>query len=143
MDEIRILIIDDEMGVCEMLVQFFNSLDFSAKYALNGQDALDVVQNFSPHFVFLDVMMPEMNGIDVLRHIREMDKSAKVIMISGMHDLGMAKEAMKLGAIDYIPKPIKLEDLKAFISNEVKKIQGGSGSETVGNLMQGGNDWDT
>ncbi len=141
MKEIRILTVDDEIDVCAMLVQFFRSAGYKAEYALNGKQAIDLVNDFAPHFIFLDVMMPEMSGIDVLRAIRDIDKSVKVIMISGMHDLGMAKEAMKLGAMDYMPKPIKLEDLNNFLKKEVQKLQSSGGSEKVESLMKN-NDWD-
>jgi len=141
MEKIRILVIDDEAEVCSMLVEFFTREGYSAQHALNGKQALELIQSYTPHFVTLDIMMPGMSGIEVLREIRNLDKTVSVIMISGMHDLGMAKEAMKLGAIDYIPKPIKLDDLSEFLKREVKKFQSSESSEKIEALMQSG-DWD-
>ncbi len=135
MDAIRVLIVDDEADLCEVLVQFIKRLGYTAKFATDGPAGMVLVQNFQPHFIFLDVMMPDMNGIEVLREIRKIDKAVKVIMISGMHDLGIAKQAMQLGALDYMPKPIVLEDLGNFLHREIKKLQSGGEDGKVHSIM--------
>lgn len=140
MDQIRILVIDDEVDVCEMLIHFFTSSGYTAKYANDGETALEKMQSFSPHFVFLDVMMPGMSGMEVLRGIREIDKTAQVIMISGMHDLGVAKEAMKLGAVDYMPKPIQLDVVLEYLQTQSRNMFGNKGSQSTGSLLSN-NDW--
>ncbi len=94
-------------------------MSYEVRIARNGMSALEVFKEFSPHFIFLDVIMPEMSGIEVLQKIREMDKETKIVMISGMHDLGMAKEAISLGALDYITKPIELGYLSEFIKEQM------------------------
>ncbi len=139
MKEIRILVIDDEIDVCAMLVQVFEAFGYATQYATNGKDALELVKSFNPHFIFLDVIMPEMSGLDVLKEIRKINTSIKVFMISGMHDLGMAKEAMKLGAIDYIPKPIDIDELVKYLNQETKSIDTVDGSEKT--LLQDGPEW--
>ncbi len=140
MDQIRILVIDDEVDVCEMLIHFFTSSGYSAKYANDGETALEEMQSFSPHFVFLDVMMPGMSGMEVLRGIRDIDKTAHVVMISGMHDLGVAKEAMKLGAIDYMPKPIQLDAVLEYLKKEEKNMFGNGGIQNTDTILNN-DDW--
>ncbi len=124
MNKARILVIDDEQIVCELLEQFLTNIGHEVRYALNGKDALELYKTFAPHLTLLDVIMPKMSGIAVLQRIRDMDKKSKVIMISGMHDLEMAKEAITMGAVDYITKPVDLEFLAKFISQQVKEIFG-------------------
>ncbi|MBT7789170.1 MAG: response regulator [Calditrichaeota bacterium] len=140
MDQIRILVIDDEVDVCEMLIHFFTSSGYTAKYANDGEAALEKMQSFSPHFVFLDVMMPGMSGMEVLRGIREIDKTAQVVMISGMHDLGVAKEAMKLGAVDYMPKPIQLDVVLEYLQTQSRNMFGNGGAKSPDSLLSN-DDW--
>lgn len=124
MDKARILVVDDELVVCEMLKQFLTDMGYEVRYANSGTSAFETFKEFSPHFIFLDVIMPEMSGLEVLQKIREVDKETKVIMISGMHDLGMAKEAISLGALDYITKPIELGYLSEFIKEQMIDLFG-------------------
>jgi len=140
MDQIRILVIDDEVDVCEMLIHFFTSSGYTAIYANDGEAALEKMQSFSPHFVFLDVMMPGMSGMEVLRGIREIDKTALVVMISGMHDLGVAKEAMKLGAVDYMPKPIQLDVVLEYLQTQSRNVFGNTGAKGTDSLLNN-DDW--
>jgi len=125
----RILVVDDEIEIRDVLSQFLGKLGYEVETAPDGTSALEKFRSYSPHFIFLDLMMPDISGIEVLKMIREIDKQARVIMISGMHDLGMAKEAMLLGALDYITKPIEFKFLQKFIERETKLMFGSQRSE--------------
>jgi len=122
LNPIRILVVDDEDQVCKMLQRFLTWLEYDVKTALNGEDALAIVKDFEPHFVILDVMIPVMSGIEILQAVLKIDNSIQVIMISGMHDLGMAKEAMSLGALDYLLKPVKLDSLQDLLKQTEEKL---------------------
>ncbi len=135
MDTVRVSIVDDEVDLCDVLVQFIKRLGYEAKSATSGHVALDLVKSFQPHFILLDVMMPEMNGIEVLGEIMQIDNTVKVIMISGMHDLGIAKKAMGMGALDYMPKPIILEDLGNFLQKQIKKSFASGSDGNVQSIM--------
>lgn len=132
MNEIRILVVDDEQAVRQLLKQFFEELGYIVHTAADGESALEEFADFSPHFVFLDVIMPDINGIDVLCRMKELDRQAQIVMISGMHDLTMAKEAINAGAADYITKPIEFRFLQNYIRTEVKKLFGTSNEALPG-----------
>ncbi len=70
--------------------------------------------------VLLYVIMPQMNGLEILRKMREIDKSVKIVMLSGMQDLRVAKDAINGGAVDYLTKPVDIKELKELIKNSVK-----------------------
>lgn len=122
---IRILIVDDEPEIRDIFAQFLQKEGYHFQSAPDGTTALELFRSFEPHIVMLDVLMPDINGIDVLKGIREIDKEAKVIMVSGMHDLGIAREAITFGAIDYVTKPIDFRFLRSLLEKETRGILGG------------------
>ena len=101
-----VILVDDEIEVCETLEMFLAGFGYEVKTVLDGKTALEVVNSFLPHFVILDIMIPDMSGIEILKKVKEIDGSIRAIMINGMHDLRVAKEAIELGAHDYLPKPV-------------------------------------
>jgi len=108
----RILVVDDEPEVCSMLKKFLTKKGHEVYAALNGEEALSVVKQERPHIVLLDIRMPKMDGMECLRHIKEIDKEAGVIMITAVKQEDIGREAMKLGAFDYITKPLSLQYLE-------------------------------
>ena len=122
MDKIRVLIIDDEPDVCEFLFEVIQAMNCEVKTIVDSKLAVETSKTFLPHLVFLDIMMPDMNGIEVLQAIREIDKQVKIVMVSGMLDLGLAKKAIKLGAIDYIAKPIDIDKLRDIIKEVINSV---------------------
>ena len=115
MEKTRVLIVDDEQDMCDFLQEAIAPLNCNVKTLQDSESVLETCRAFMPHVVLLDVMMPKLNGLEVLRKIREIDKQVKVIMISGMLDLGLAKEAMAMGAIDYMAKPMDIDKLKEIV----------------------------
>jgi len=118
-------VVDDEIEVCETLEMFLSGFGHEVKTAIDGKSALELVLSFMPHFVILDVMIPDMSGIEILKEVKEIDSSIRAIMISGMHDLRVAKEAIELGAIDYLPKPVDYTILHNLIKEHENSITGG------------------
>lgn len=99
----KILIVDDSAFMRKVLRDIFESAGYTNFIeASNGRDAIDKWKNEHPDFIFLDVIMPEMNGMDVLRQI---GKEAKIIIVSAVGQKDMIEEAKTLGALDYIVKP--------------------------------------
>jgi len=129
MSKLRILIVDDEIEVCDTIKTFLTGFGHDVKTALDGKIALEIVNSFMPHLVILDVMIPDMSGIEILKKVKEIDSSIKAVMISGMQDLRVAKEAIDLGAIDYLPKPIEFTILHKIVKNLEKSI---AGSDDIG-----------
>ncbi|MCG2703996.1 MAG: response regulator [Candidatus Omnitrophica bacterium] len=92
---------------------------YSVFVANNGQSALDIIKEHRPHLVFLDIRMPVMDGLTLLRKVRLLDTSIKVIMVTAFEDEKSVQEAMSLGAVDYIRKPFKLDYLEHEVIEKV------------------------
>lgn len=110
----RILVIDDEPGIHRVLTLFLQS-DFSVHTALSGEEGLDKVNAISPDLVMLDLVMPRMSGMEVLRELMQNGKNIPVIVFTGYGTIDSAVRAIKLGAVDYIEKPFDCEKLKLII----------------------------
>ncbi len=108
----RILVVDDEQEVCDMLKKFLIKREHTVYTALDGEEALSIVKEERPHIVLLDIRMPKMDGIECLKLIKEIDKEVGVIMITAVKEEEIGKQALKLGAFDYITKPLSLKFLE-------------------------------
>ncbi len=108
----RILIVDDEIEICNTLHEFFSLRGYEAHMAFDGPTAIRKVKEVRPHIVFLDMIMPGMGGIDVLKEIKKIDPTVGVVMLSAVIDHELAKRSLELGAYDYLTKPIDLEYLE-------------------------------
>ena len=115
----RILVIDDEAAVRDSLKMILEYDGYDCLLAPGGQDGLVRIEKDSPDLVFLDVKMPGMDGLDVLRRIRERDDTLPVVMISGHGTVSTAVEATKLGATDFLEKPLSTERVTLTIRNTV------------------------
>ncbi|MBW1764484.1 MAG: response regulator [Deltaproteobacteria bacterium] len=111
----RILVVDDEVDACYALKEFLSSKEYETETALDGPTALKKVHEFNPHIVLLDITMPGMGGIDVLTEIRNINPEIGVIMTTAVTDEEIAKNAMNLGAYDYIAKPLDLSYLETVL----------------------------
>lgn len=116
---LKILVVDDEPEITELLKNFFLRKNYSVFVANNGQAALNVIKEQRPHLVFLDIRMPVMDGITVLRNIRLFDTSIKVIMVTALEEKDYMAEAKSLGAVDYVRKPFNLEYLERDVIEKV------------------------
>jgi len=123
MNTVRILVVDDEPDIRDILEKALSMSGHIVTTAEDGVTAIAQCQSFKPDVVLLDVMMPNGSGLETLQRIHEIDPSAKVIMVSGMHDLQVAKEAMRLGAVDYLTKPFDLRELDSFIRSQMSATE--------------------
>jgi len=112
----KVLIIDDERSICESLSSILLDEGFAVYTAKDGKEGLALFRKEKPRIVLLDVWMPEMDGLEVLRQVREYDAEAVVIVISGHGTLSTAVEAVKMGAIDFLEKPLSLDKVLEVIS---------------------------
>lgn len=115
----KILVVDDEEDVCELIKSFLESSGYTAFTASRALNALEIVQLEKPSLVMLDIIMPDMDGIECLKRIKKIDPSIIVIMVSGLQDENVAKEAIRYGAYDYIAKPFDFAYLRDNILSRV------------------------
>ncbi len=109
------LIIDDEELTLHTISRSLRQDGFEVFTALSGEDGLKLFQDEEPDLVLLDIVLPGIDGVEVLRQIKQANPNAIVIMMSAYHLVERAVEAMKLGALDYLVKPFPLDDLMATL----------------------------
>ncbi|TGE31549.1 sigma-54 dependent transcriptional regulator [Desulfosporosinus sp. Sb-LF] len=111
----KILVIDDEERMCWALERALSHEGYQVATATRGLQGIDLAQKNEPSMVILDLKMPDIDGIEVLKEIKKINFSIPVIMITAHGTIDTAIEAMKIGATDYITKPFKLEELKVHV----------------------------
>jgi DNA-binding NtrC family response regulator len=115
----RILLVDDEAGIRASLKVVLEPA-YETLSASTAQEGLDLFRRESPHLVLLDVVMPGMDGLALLKMIREEDARVPVIMLTGTKTVKTAVEAMKLGAADYLSKPFDVEELRLIVAKTLE-----------------------
>ncbi len=108
----RVLVVDDEPDAVDLLQEFLVAKGYEVLTASGGEEALRSVREERPHLILLDVRMPGMNGLEVLRHVRQIDQEVGVIMVTAVNEEETGREALALGAFDYIVKPLDLAYLE-------------------------------
>ncbi len=115
-----IFIIDDEESILKMLTHWVkNQWEYNIKTFTKGEDALNAL-NENPDLILLDIMLPDINGNEVLGKIKQRDQNLPVIMLSAQGSVEVALESIRLGAFDYFPKPIDKNRLEPAIRNAIK-----------------------
>ena len=127
----RILVVDDEESMRELLEIALRKEGYRLTLAESGRKAIEIFDKSSPDLVISDIKMPDMSGVEVLRHVKETDPSVPVIMMTAYASADTAVEALRLGAYDYLTKPFKLEELKANIRNALEKVRLKRENETL------------
>ncbi len=118
----RLLVVDDETEICDFLKAFFEDREFEVHTAHNGEEALRAVEASSPQVVLLDVHMPGMDGMKVLKEMKRRFPSVKVIMVTALETREKIEEAMRLGADNYITKPLSLEYLEKDVQQKIAHL---------------------
>jgi len=121
MENIRILLVDDEEEFVRALSERIKMRDLGSDIALNGEQALEIVENQVPDVMVLDLRMPGIDGMEVLRRVREKYPEVQVIILTGHGTDKDEKEARKLGAFDYLQKPADIDSLIKTIKKAYKK----------------------
>ncbi len=120
---IKVIIVDDDVSILRILKRLLLDKGYDVFTAGNGKEAIMQIEENDFDLVITDLMMPETDGLEVLRKAKEKNPNTQVIMITGYATLDSAIEALKLGAFDYIRKPFKLAELDVTIRNAIEKIQ--------------------
>jgi len=120
---LRLLIVDDEVDICDFVQNFFKERNFEVFVAYDGKEAIDVVRSKKPEIVLLDIKMPLMDGMEALKEIKKIDSAVKVIMVTAIDDEEKAVEAKQHGAVEYITKPLLLEQLERTVYTVAEQIK--------------------
>ena len=111
----RILVVDDDKQVLHVLTEYLEKSGHEVSPVLSGPLALASYATFHPDLVLLDLLMPGMNGMVVLRRLREYNPDLPVVVLTAVADETIAREAIDEGARDYITKPIQWEQLETLL----------------------------
>src|SRR2546429_6930276 len=112
---VKILVADDEWLICDLLRRILSPV-YEVVTAINGREALALFEQHRPQITLLDLVMPEMDGIQVLRRIREIDPEASVIILTGKATDALEQEVRALGATDFLRKGgLSVEDLRRIV----------------------------
>lgn len=114
---LRILVVDDERNILEVIGTFLESEGYEVITAESGASLLTHLEEDDPHIILLDIRMPDIDGIQCLRQIKEKYKTVEVVMMSGFATLQMARKSLDIGAFDYLRKPISFAHLKEVIEH--------------------------
>jgi signal transduction histidine kinase len=117
----RILIIDDEEVILDSCLRILKSGAYKTATAKNGRLGLDLVKEFQPDLVYVDLKMPGISGIEVIEKIRDTDPTIVVIVITGFATVSSAVEAMKNGAYDFLPKPFTPDEFRLITQRGLDK----------------------
>lgn len=138
MDNLKILILDDEVRITEKLKYHLEKRSFQVYTANTPNEGFAQLAKEKPSILILDVMLPGMNGLDMLKQIKEDYPNTEVIMISGYGDMDMVIEAMRKGASDFIRKPFQVMDIQVAVERTSKYLalqQKLEKAENIGSLV--------
>ena len=108
---IKLLFVDDEKGITDLLANFFRRHGFTTQSANTAEDAVEFVKANRPDIVFLDIKLGCVSGLDVLKTIKEIDGTIKVIMLTVVEERSTVEKARSLGAEEYVTKPFQVKYL--------------------------------
>ena len=119
----KLLIVDDQYGIRLLLQEIFKKEGYEVFQAANGFQAIDIVVKDCPDLVILDMKIPGMDGVEILKRIKEINKDIKVILMTAYGELDIIEEAKKLGALQYFPKPFDIDEIKKVVREHTSQPQ--------------------
>lgn len=122
MEQVKVLVVDDEKNILESVKMVLNYEKYGVQVARDGMEAIEAFKSLLPDIVLLDVKMPGLDGLKVLQTFKTLNPTAEVIMISGHSGIEEAVEASRLGAFDFLEKPISRDKLVLTVRNAAEKI---------------------
>jgi DNA-binding response OmpR family regulator len=117
----NVLIVDDEKNIRLTLSMALEPLGLNIDTAINGEDALSILKTRDIDIILLDLKMPGIDGIEVLRRVREIHSDIRVIIITAHGTIDSAVEAMKLGAVDFLQKPFAPQEIREIVSRVIAR----------------------
>jgi two-component system, OmpR family, response regulator len=118
---VRVLVVDDDKAICEYMETFLAKDGFEVKTMSDPSGAPDEVKTGGYHLVVLDLMMPKLDGLQVLERIRKVDNDVAVVIFTGYPSLETAVQSMKMDAVDYLKKPFNPEEFRVVVDRVMRK----------------------
>lgn len=112
----KVLIVDDQFGIRVLLQEVLLQEGYQVFQAANGPAALEIVKQESPDLILLDMKIPGMDGLEILRNLRKMGAECKVIMMTAYGELDLIQEAMEMGALAHFTKPFDIDELRQAVN---------------------------
>ena len=106
----RMLIVDDERDICDCLEHFFAAKGFAVASVFSGEEALELLETDGADVILLDVLLPGLSGIEILRRAKEKQPNARIIMVTGINEEALRQQARTYGAVAYVTKPFDSSD---------------------------------
>lgn len=119
MNNNKILVVDNELEILNVLQDVLSILGYSSVVVTSGKDALEIFEKGKFSLVITDMVMPDINGLDLLKKIKELDSNIPVVIITGFGS-EVIEEAIQAGADGYIEKPFKIEDIKNILEKNLR-----------------------
>jgi DNA-binding response OmpR family regulator len=111
----KVLVVDDEPEAVDLLREILTAKGYEVVAASSGEEALRILKQEQPRLMLLDIRMPVMSGLEVLKRAREIDQEVGIIMVTAVDQESIGREALSLGAFDYIVKPLDLNYLERVL----------------------------
>jgi DNA-binding NtrC family response regulator len=119
----KVLVVDDELTVCKSIRQVLVREDYDVDMALSGEEALRKEGERHYDVMIVDLMMPGLSGMDLLKSLKGQDPTAKIIMVTGYPTMKNTIQAMQLGAFDFLPKPFLPSDLRGVVARALADLK--------------------
>ncbi|MCL6626383.1 response regulator [Alicyclobacillus shizuokensis] len=111
----KILIVDDQFGIRVLLQEVLSKEGYQTLLAHNGPTALELARTESPDLILLDMKIPGMDGLEILRNLCKLEIPSKVVMMTAYGELDLIQEAMEMGALAHFTKPFDIEELRQVV----------------------------
>ncbi|GMA63573.1 response regulator [Alicyclobacillus fastidiosus] len=116
----KVLVVDDQFGIRVLLQEVLQREGYEIFQAPNGTTALEIVQREQPDLILLDMKIPGMDGLEILRNIRKLELDTKVIMMTAYGELDLIQEAMEMGALAHFTKPFDIDELRQAVKDQLQ-----------------------
>lgn len=118
----KILIVDDQYGIRVLLCEVFQAEGYLTYQAANGKQALSIAKEQQPDLVLLDMKIPGMDGIEILKRLKSLDEHIQVMMMTAYGELDLIEEVMRLGALTHFTKPFDIEELREKVKSYLPSV---------------------
>ncbi|MCY0888675.1 MAG: response regulator [Alicyclobacillaceae bacterium] len=116
----KILVVDDQFGIRILLQEVLEREGYHTFLAANGATALELFERESPDLVLLDMKIPGMDGLEILRNLRKLNQTTRVIMMTAYGELDLIQEAMQMGALSHFTKPFDIDELREAVHEQLR-----------------------